>query len=78
MNMAAKKLDFIDWQMCIVKLRRHMTYVRIAGIVSSDEKHIRRLACGDTKEPRFNTGIRILDLAYDVLSDDDFKRIRDT
>lgn len=74
--MAAKKLDFIDWQMCIVKLRRHMTYVRIAGIVSTDEQHIRRLASGDTKEPRFNTGIRILDLAYDVLSEEDFRMIR--
>lgn len=73
-----ERIDLIDWQLCIVKLRKHMTYCTIASKVSACHRHIERIARGDITEPRFNTGVRILDLAYDVLSDDDFKSIRDT
>lgn len=41
-----------------------------------DWQHVRRLASGETEEPRFNSGVRLLDLAFDVLPADDFKRIR--
>lgn len=68
--------DLINWQLCIVKLRKHMTYCAIASKVSACHKHIEKLARGDVNEPRFNTGIRILDLAYDVLSEDDFAQIK--
>ncbi len=72
-----ERIDLIDWQLCIVKLRKHMTYCMIASRVSACHRHIERIARGDITEPRFNTGVRILDLAYDVLSDDDFKSIRE-
>lgn len=70
------RVDFIDWQMCVVKLRKHMTYCSIASKVSACHKHIERIARGDINEPRFNTGVRLLDLAHDVLSEDDFRSIR--
>lgn len=53
-----------------------MTYCQIATATGMNWQHVRRLASGETEEPRFNAGVRLLDLAYDVLSPDDFKRIR--
>lgn len=66
----------IDWPECVCKLRNHMTYCEIAVKVGMNWQHVRRLASGETKEPRFNSGVRLLDLAFDVLPADDFKRIR--
>lgn len=66
----------IDWTECVCKLRAHMTYCQIAKATGMNWQHVRRLASGETEEPRFNAGVRLLDLAYDVLSPDDFKRIR--
>lgn len=53
-----------------------MTYDQVALKTGMNWQHIRRLASGETKEPRFNAGIRLLDLAYDVLTEDEFKMIR--
>lgn len=66
----------IDWSECVCKLRNHMTYCEIAVKVGMNWQHVRRLASGETEEPRFNSGVRLLDLAFDVLPADDFKRIR--
>lgn len=66
----------IDWSECVCKLRNHMTYCQIADAVGMSWQHVRRLAAGEVSEPRFNSGVRLLDLAYDVLSEDDFKRVR--
>lgn len=30
-------------------------------------QHVRRLASGETNEPRFNAGVRLIDLAFDLL-----------
>ena len=68
--------DFIDWQLCVVMLRKHMTYFVIATKASACHKHIQKLASGVVSQPRFNTGIRLLDLAYDTLTEQDFFRIK--
>lgn len=57
-------------------MRNHMTYCQIANDVWMSWQHVRRLAAGEVSEPRFNSGVRLLDLAYDVLSADEFKRLR--
>lgn len=57
-------------------MRNHMTYCQIANAVWMSWQHVRRLAAGEVSDPRFNSGVRLLDLAYDVLSADEFKRLR--
>lgn len=57
------------------------TQAEFVGIMSHVQvgmnwQHVRRLASGETKEPRFNSGVRLLDLAFDVLPFDEFERIR--
>jgi hypothetical protein len=67
----------IDWQLCLLYLRKVLgSYGAIEKRTGMDYQHLLRLGLGDVKEPRFNSGIKLLDLAYDVLNDEDFKRIR--
>lgn len=66
----------IDWQLCVVLLHKRMTYWKIGAAASINYKHLLDLAAGTTREPRFNSGVRLLDLAYDVLPEEEFKRIR--
>ena len=69
-------MNLIDWRLVCILLHKHMSYYKIAAACSMQWKHIRDLAAGIVQEPRFNSGIRLLDLAYDVLSEDEFKRLR--
>lgn len=53
----------IDWSLVILLLKKHYGNAdKIAKAAVSDWAHINRLARGEVAEPRFNTGIRLLDL----------------
>jgi hypothetical protein len=53
----------IDWSLVIVLLKKYYGNAdKIAKESVSDWQHIGRLARGEVNEPRFNTGIRLLDL----------------
>jgi hypothetical protein len=68
----------IDWQLLCLLLRKHYKPLGTVAVeVGSDWRHLNRLARGEVAEPRFNTGVRILDLAYDVLPAAQFARIRE-
>lgn len=66
----------IDWQDCVCKLRNHYTYCQIAKKTGTNWQHIRRLASGEINDTRFNSGVKLLDLAFDTLSQDDFRKIK--
>lgn len=67
----------IDWQQLTISLRQHYKPLeRVADELGISRQHINRLARGDVLEPRFNSGVRLLDLAYDVLPPDQFARIK--
>ncbi len=67
----------IDWQLLTLKLRRHYKpLTAVANEVGCNWQHINRLARGEVEQPRFNTGVKLLDLAYDVLPADEFERLR--
>lgn len=56
----------IDWQKVCLNLRRHYKpLATVAKEVGSDWRHINRLARGEVMQPRFDTGMRILDLHFD-------------
>jgi hypothetical protein len=55
----------IDWQKVALNLRRYKPLSQVAKEVGSDWRHLQRLARGEVNEPRFNTGVRLLDLHYD-------------
>lgn len=59
----------IDWQKVVLNLRRHGSLETIARRVGSDGRHLRRLARGEVEQPRFNTGVRLLDLHLDLCGD---------
>ena len=59
----------IDWQRVTLNLRRYKPLSQVAKEVGSDWRHLNRLARGEVNEPRFNTGVRLLDLHYDVAPD---------
>ena len=59
----------VDWQMVCLKLRSHKPLSEVAKDVNCGYQNIRRLASGDVKDPRFNTGVRLLDYYYDHIGD---------
>ena len=66
----------IDWQMVCLKLQNHYKPLgAVAKETGSNWQHINRLARGETQQPRFNTGMALLDLAYDVLHEKDFNEL---
>lgn len=66
----------IDWQLVCNLLRTHYKPLsQVAVEVGSDWRHMQRLARGEVVQPRFATGIRILDLTYDALPAEAWARI---
>ena len=67
----------IDWQTVTIALRTHYKpLATVAKEVGSDWQHLNRLARGEVSQPRFDTGVKLLDLAYDVLPPEQFERLR--
>jgi hypothetical protein len=57
----------IDWQKVVLNIRRHYKSLhRVAREIQSNERHLNRIARGEVNEPRFNTGLRLLDLHHKV------------
>lgn len=53
----------IDWQRVVLNLRTHYKpLTQVAAETGMDWKHLNRLASGDVAEPRFNSGLKLLDL----------------
>ena len=55
----------ICWQQVILNLRRVKSLHNIARSAGSNVTHLNRIARGEVAEPRFNTGVKLLDLHYD-------------
>jgi hypothetical protein len=57
----------IDWQIVCLNLRaNYKPLSQVAKEIGSDWRHLNRLARGEVNQPRFDTGMRLLDLHYDV------------
>lgn len=59
----------INWQQVCLNLRRHKSLSEIARQIGADEGTINRLARGDTREPKFSHGIKLLDAHLDYCAD---------
>lgn len=61
----------VDWQQVVLTLRARYgkSLHTIAREIGSNEHHLRRLARGETQQPKFDTGIKLLDLLRDVCPD---------
>ena len=60
----------INWQKVCWNLRtNYKPLSRVAKEVGSDWRHINRLARGEVEQPRFLTGVKLLDLHIDVMGD---------
>jgi len=67
----------IDWQTVTIALRTHYKPLSAVAVeVGSDWQHLNRLARGEVMQPRFDTGVKLLDLAYDVLPEPEFNRLK--
>ena len=56
----------IDWQKLVLNLRtNYKPLSQVAKEIGSDWRHLNRLARGETKQPRFLTGVKLLDLHLD-------------
>lgn len=66
----------IDWALVILLLKKYFGNAdKIAKAAISDWQHIGRLARGEVNEPRFNTGIRLLDLLAKHAPEDEVERV---
>ncbi len=67
----------VDWSLVCTLIRHHYGPLeRAAKVVGSDGRHLRRLGNGEVQQPRFDTGVKLLDLAYDHLPPDQWRRIK--
>lgn len=67
----------IDWQLAANLLRTHYKPLKqVAVEIGEDPQYLNRVARGEAGEPKFSQGHAILDLAYDVLSPEQFERLR--
>lgn len=57
----------INWSLVCGHIRAQgIPMSRAAKLVGSDWRHMNRLARGEVEQPRFLTGVKILDLHHDV------------
>ena len=59
----------INWQRVVLNLRRHISVSAVARRAGSNERHLNRIARGEVHEPRFSTGLRLLDLHHELCPD---------
>ena len=55
----------INWQQVATNLRRYKPLHQVAREVGSTETTLNRIARGETKEPKYMAGVKLLDLHYD-------------
>jgi hypothetical protein len=56
----------INWMQLVNNLRHdYKSLATVARELNSTEKHLNRLARGEVLEPRFNTGLKLLDFHLD-------------
>ena len=68
-----------DWSLVCTLLRRHYApLARVAKEAGSSWQHLCRLERGEVMQPRFATGVRLLDLAYDQLPPEAWQRIQES
>ena len=59
-------LTMINWRTVTNNLRaKYKPLSQVANEVGSNEQHLNRLARGEVNQPRYNTGVKLLDLHYD-------------
>ena len=56
----------INWQMLVLKLRKHKSIRQIAIELEMDGQGLQKLSRGVMKEPKFSAGVKLLDYYYDV------------
>lgn len=67
----------IDWQLLILLFRKHNVSVsRLRRELGINYDHLSHIARGEVKEPRFNTGVKLLDYAYEVIPEQDFIKVK--
>ena len=66
----------MDWTVLLPLLRRRVPLNQLGDQIGMDERTINRLARGEIKDPRFGQGVRLLDLAVDLLDADEWRRVR--
>lgn len=74
--MRTRHHPIVDWTTLLPLLQRRVALKRIGEAVGMDEPTINRLARGEIHEPRFGPGLRLLDLAVDYLTREEWSRVR--
>ena len=55
----------IDWMTICLDLRSYRPLSQVAKEIGSDWQHLNRLARGEVQQPRFETGVKLLDLHHE-------------
>ena len=69
-------MEEINWQTLAVTARRYAALSRVAKECDMQWQHINRLARGETAEPRFNSGLRLLAWAQARFTDEELQQCR--
>lgn len=59
-------LENLDWPVIVLRLKGKRTYRELAEIMGCHPSVFSSLISGATAQPKFTTGVKILDLHYDL------------
>jgi len=61
----------IDWSPIVLRLKnRGVSHTRLATLTGGCQQTIARLARGDVAQPKFDIGVKILDVHFDYCPDE--------
>ena len=66
----------INWQLLALKIRKYKSYSLIEKEIGVSAEHLRKLSRNEQQEPRFSSGIKLLDLAHDLMPAHEFNEFR--
>ena len=55
----------INWQQLVLNLRGYRSISTISRILCVSADHLERLSRGEVKQPKFETGMKLLDLHFE-------------
>lgn len=54
----------IDWQRVVLNIRQKRSLATVSRDINVGYQHLSRISRGEVQEPKFEAGIRLLDLHY--------------
>lgn len=70
------KEPVIDWMELTLMLRKYQSYRQMSEYTGIAAATIRKISRGEVEQPKFDGGLKLLDLAHDYVPDNSYVKWR--